>query len=167
MKKVKSCLISWCKQSVILHSERGSQCLPRGASLQTSKNKVNSRTLPIYCCTYRKHQDRAQIMAAASSHGNTVLGRTQYRTDQLPQFWPHRYTLIRKQRSLEYKMSTLYLKYEFQNLQLKVSEKSIPLGKSLKFKSRDSWRGGNLEPGGPTRRVQAGPGQMQAWAARD
>ena len=29
-------------------------------------------------------------------------------------------------------MSTLYLKYEFQNLQLKVSEKSIPLGKSLK-----------------------------------
>ena len=132
MKKVKSCLISWCKQSVILHSEGGSQGLPKGASLQTSKNMINSRTLPINCRAYRKHQDRAQIMAASSSHGNTILGRTHYRRDQLPQFWPHRYMLIRKQRSLEYKMSTLYLKYEFQNLQLNVSEKSIPLGKSLK-----------------------------------
>ena len=117
---------------MILHSEGGSQGLPKGASLQTSKTKVNSRTLPIYCCVYRKHQDRAQIMAAPSSRGNTILGRTHYRRDQLPQFWPHRYMLIRKQRLLEHKMSTLYLKYEFQNLQLKVSEKSIPFGKSLK-----------------------------------
>ena len=130
MKKVKSCLISWCKQSVILHSEGGSQGLPKGASLQTSKNMINSRTLPINCRAYRKHQDRAQIMAASSSHGNTILGRTHYRRDQLPQFWPHRYWSENRDRwNIK---CQLYLKYEFQNLQLKVSEKSIPLGKSLK-----------------------------------
>lgn len=92
-----------------------------GAAVQTSKMMMNCTMLPIitaYTGRIRtetrawQHHSHVEI----HSEGVLIIGES---TDR---------HIIRNQGSQTYKMSTLYLIYEFQHLQPKESEKSIQLG---------------------------------------